>query len=111
MPTDELDERLAHLRFDLNAMIDWEKATGMSVVHLDLDRLAKDLGAQRALLWAMLKNLDPKRYPQAKDTTMEDAGRLMTLSTMKPITELMVAAIMDGLPLPTQGAEGEEKKN
>jgi hypothetical protein len=106
----KLDERLDHLRFDINAMIDFEKASGMSVVKLDLDKLSKDLSLHRALLWAMLRNLDPKEYPDASKITIEEAGRMITLRTLEPVAKKMVVAIMDGLPLPDQGAEAGKKK-
>jgi len=82
----ELDKP-RRLRLDLNAMSDFEKATGKN-----FSAIGKDLSATeiRALLWACLKSEDEKMTPH-------DVGKLITMNNMgdiiKRITELYKVSI------------------
>ena len=66
-----------HLRLDLNAMVDYEKATNKSVWALDENMTATDL---RALLWACLRHED-------ETLLQHNVGRMITPGNFVELTK------------------------
>ncbi|OGO04005.1 MAG: hypothetical protein A2Y91_03510 [Chloroflexi bacterium RBG_13_54_8] len=88
----ELDKP-RRLRLDLNAMSDFEKATGKNFSAIGKEPSATDI---RALLWACLKHEDERMTPH-------DIGKLITPGNMGEIIKRLVELYKVSLPEP----EGE----
>ena len=85
----ELDKK-RNLMLDLNAMVNFEEATGKNVLQGDsLNNLsAKDL---RALLWACLLHED-------KDLTLEQVGGMIHSGNMEAVANKLTAAWEVAMP-------------
>lgn len=84
----ELDKERT-LRFDMNAMVDFEQATGENVLKMNWQ--AMSLTNLRALLWACLHGED-------KALTLEGAGTILSLSALDELTAKLQEAINIAIP-------------
>jgi len=100
--TIQLGGRERHLRFDLNAMAAFEKATGKNLFEAKVAKeLAKNLSPVllRALLWACLCHED-------ESLTLEQVGGMITRDNMAEINNSLWDAYTRAVP---EKEEGEEE--
>jgi hypothetical protein len=93
--------KLRHLRLDLNAMAEFEGATGQSLFGANIVQIQK-MGAKglRALIWACLLH-------ENKELTIEEVGGWIKLDNLADIAEQINKAFEAAVP----EAEGDEKEN
>lgn len=72
------------IKFDFNSFCDFEKVSGVSFTHLDIDNLG--LFEIRVLLWAGLKHEDPK-------LTTADAGIIIQNTVTAPESKQTLVTI------------------
>lgn len=85
--TIELD-RPRRLVLDLNAMCEWETATGKNLAQIGKTASVTEI---RRLLWVMLKADDPA-------ITLEQAGALVDLDNMGEVSEALRGAVKVAMP-------------
>jgi hypothetical protein len=78
-----------NLRFDLNAMVAFERATGKSIRDLDIIKATDE--ESRALIWSCLIHED-------KDLKLEDVGALSGLAAFPEVWRLVGQAVFASLP-------------
>lgn len=88
-----------NMKFNLRAMMEFEKATGKNVFKEDIweDMSATDIVY---LLWATLKHED-------ENLTVDDVAEMVHFGNMEEITEKLTKAF--GMSLPDAGRSGDEK--
>ena len=77
------------IRFDLNAMSNFEKVTGRNILTNALENLSAN--EIRALLWACLTDEDPS-------LTIEQVGKFVTLENMTEVAEKLNEAFTVAMP-------------
>lgn len=85
--TIELDKP-RRLVLDLNAMCEWETATGKNLAQIGKTASVSEI---RLLLWVMLKADDPA-------ITLEQAGALVDLENMGEVSEALRSAVKVAMP-------------
>lgn len=100
------DDRKRSLRFDINALADFEQETGMGFAQLMQQKAT--FAAARALIWAGLKHED-------RMLTIEQVGRLLNQWIQDPgaeesrsINDVLLVVLQAGIE---QGAFGNIKKD
>lgn len=86
------------IRFDLNAMCEFERITGKNIFANALNNLSAQ--EVRAMLWACLAGEDPT-------LTLEQVGKLITLDNMNDIAEKLSEAF--NVAMPETPKEGTDK--
>jgi hypothetical protein len=96
--TFEADGKTWTLRFDFNAMVDFEEATGGKIFDMlaSMESGTASPAALRALIWAMLRDHHP-------DITLHEAGKIA-----KAGLRAMNAAALSGLPNSDPAGENGE---
>ncbi len=82
-------DRERTLKLDLNAMVNFEEATGKSLFNFNTKNIStKDI---RALLWACLLR-------DNKDLTLEKVGELVTFDNLKMVSEKIQEVFITAFP-------------
>jgi len=81
-------DKVRHLRLDLNAMEDFEKATNKSAFTLGDGMNAADM---KALLWACLRQEEPTLLPS-------DVGAMISLAKVPYVANLLAGLFRDAMP-------------
>lgn len=76
------------LVLDLNAMVDFEKATNKSLMDMDKNITATDM---RALLWACLRH-------EEETLSLHDVGKMIHTGNMKELTAVFKELFKKALP-------------
>jgi len=106
----EIGGKLRKLRMDLNAMAEFEEATGQSLFGVNITEINK-MGAKalRALIWACLLHED-------ENLTLKEVGGWITIDNLGEIADQILAAFEAAVPEPKGGTKdklplaGKKKK-
>ena len=93
----EIGGKVRHLRLDLNAMVEFEEATGQSLFGVNITELS-NMGAKalRALVWACLLHED-------EELTLKDVGGWIKIDNLTDIANQINAAFEAAVPEPKGG--------
>ena len=86
--------------FNLNAMVDFEEATGQSLLKGKIEVSEMSVKSLRALLWACLHQDD-------KDLTPQRVGEIISAENLDVISSALSRAFGASMPEPTGEAKGE----
>jgi len=93
-------DRERTLKFDMNAMVDFETISGKNVLKMNWQSMS--ITDIRSLLWACLHGED-------KSLTLESAGTILSLSTLGELTAKLQEAINAAMPAKKADADPLEK--
>ena len=82
-------DRERTMRFDMNAMVDFEAVSGKNVLKMNWQTM--NITDIRSLLWACLHGED-------KSLTLEGAGSILSLATLDELTAKLQEAINIAIP-------------
>lgn len=98
----EIGGKKRHLRFDLNAMAEFEEATGTPLTGENISKVMSQGGAKalRALLWACLLHED-------ENLTLKEVGSWVNLKDINELPGKILEAFEAAMPEPEEGAQGK----
>jgi hypothetical protein len=89
-------DRERHLRLDLNAIVEFEQAAGISIIKIDFTALP--MAHLRALLWACLLGEDPA-------LTQQQVGEMIHVGNMAEMSEALGRVFGASAPEPDKSAD------